>query len=394
MKNRFMIAIFLIVSINPLTMFVSPQPAKSLTPYMQEAKRFEIDVREKNVTIAVIGPISEEFAITIENNGGISNIRVMQINYTTEGGAFIWDNAWQQIYGSNSTGRPIIEEKPDYVEATFFALYRVHPVAVVTKMIISKNGIILINMNVTAVEDANRILRIGWGFWGFPFSLFGGRYAEVCREGTVIRVELPAEYNSAFTSFYDTSRSTSWMDFSTISEGLTMINIAPSLTTGYGIGDNRGNTDPPPSPTFHAYFAFTEWQKSGMRKGEVRTGRIAIYIHGPGGYEENKDMINLILNVGKAEDDAINMLASSNDPSAKNLAHQALLYARSAYEKIFAGDIAGAKSLLEESLNLIKEIKDAESTTIIMKNIMLILIPLVIVVAVLLSTYFLRKSRK
>jgi hypothetical protein len=377
--------------LTPSTFLISPQPSIN-RPLAQEARRFLVNVDETNVTIAVVDSISEKFAITINNNGGIHNIRISQMNFTNAGGWFIWFNAWQQLYGSNATSKPILEEKQDYVSATFFAQYQAYPLAIVTKVIVSKNGVILINTNLTAVEDASGIIQIGWGFWGFPFSLFGGRYAEVCREGTVINVDLPAEYNSAFTSFYDTSRSTSWMDFSTISEGLTMINIAPSLTTGFGIGDNRGNTDPPPSPTFHAYFAFTEWQKSGMKKGEARTGRIAIYIHEPGGYKENKEMIDLILNVGKAEDDAINMLNSSNDPSVKNLAHQALLYTRSAYEKIFAGDIAGAKSLLEESLNLIKEIKNAESTAIMMNNIMLMLIPLVIVV--LLSIYFLKKKRK
>ncbi|MEM2350867.1 MAG: hypothetical protein QXT26_00485 [Thermoproteota archaeon] len=383
-----MMIILLVISSNPLTMYAFPQPVGGLMPYIREARSFKVEVRETSVTISVIGPISEEFAVIIDNNGGVHSIRVAQINYTAEGGAFIWDNAWQQLYGSDSISKPIVEEKPNCVEITTFALYRIHPVKIVTKMTISKNGVIIVDMNATAVEDADKILRIGWGFWGFPVSLFGGRYAEVCREGTIVKVELPLEYNSAYTRFYDTNRMTYWMDFSTISEGITMINIAPSLTTAFGIGDNRGNTDPPPSPTFYAHFSFTEWQKSGMKKGEVRRGRMALYIHGPGGYEENKDMVNLILDVGRVEDAAINAISSSTNPSDRNLAQEALLYAHSAYEKIFEGDIEGARKLLEEASHLVRKTGGADSA----KPIVSILI-LIVVAACILAIYYLKRRR-
>lgn len=354
----------------------------------QEARKFLVNVSETNITIAVVDSISEKFAMTINNNGGIYNIRISQMNFTNAGGWFIWFDAWQQLYGSNATSKPVVEEKPDYVSATFFAQYQAYLLAIVTNIKVSKNGVILINTNLTAVEDASGIIQTGWGFWFFPFSLFGGRYAEVCREGTIVEVELPAEYNSALTTFYDTSRATSWMDFSTLADGITMINIAPSLFKGFGIGDNRNATST--DETFNAHFRLTDWGKGAMKKGDVKACRIALYIHGPGGYEENKDVIDLILNVGKAEDKAINAMTSSNDPLVKNFAYQALSYAHSAYEKIFIGDIDEAKSLLEEASNLIKEMEETGNAAIM--NIILILLPITTVV--LLAIYTLKKKRK
>ncbi|MEM2980345.1 MAG: hypothetical protein QW385_03110 [Thermoproteota archaeon] len=391
MSSRFAPSLILMILIStPSTFLISPQPAIN-RPFTQEARRFLVNAGETNVTIAVVDSISEKFAITINNNGGIYNIRISQMNFTNAGGWFIWFNAWQQLYGSNATSKPIVEEKQDYVSATFFAQYQAYPLAIVTNMIVSKNGVILINTNLTAVEDASGIIQIGWGFWFFPFSLFGGRYAEVCREGTVIRVELPAEYNSAFTSFYDTSRSTSWMDFSTISEGLTMINIAPSLFTGFAIGDNRNATST--DETFNAHFRLTGWGKGAMKKNEMRTARIALYIHEPGGYETNKDMIDLIVKIGETEDEAINAMTTYRSSSAKDFARQALLSARSAYEKIFAGNVFSAKSLLEEALDLIKRAEDAENSAVIVNNL-LWLIPLLIIVATIIIIYVRRKKRR
>jgi major membrane immunogen (membrane-anchored lipoprotein) len=181
------------------------------------------------------------------------------------------------------------------------------------------------------------------------------------------------------------------MDFSTISEGLTMINIAPSLTTGFGIGDNRNATST--DETFNAHFRLTGWGKGAMKKNETRTARIALYIHEPGGYEMNKDIIDLIVKIGETEDEAINTMATYRGPSAKDFARQALLSARSAYEEIFAGDVVGAKSLLEEASGLIKRAEDAENSAVMVNNLIW-LIPLLIVVATLVILYVRKKKRR
>jgi len=392
LKNKFAIStpIFLIIlMLNSLTGFTSPQAPKVLKPYVQEAKRFLVVVGETNVTITVISGTAEEFTIMINSNGGISSIRISQINFTGAGGWFIWEGDWQQVYGSNATAPPIVEEKPDYVAATFFGRYNVHPLDIVTKITVSKNGLILIDSNLTATEDASDINRVGWGLWEFPVSLFGGSYAEVCREGTVIKVNLPAEYDPSL-SLYDTSRMTYWMDFSTLGDGITMINIAPSLFKGFSIGDNRGANET--YTNYNAHFRLTEFAKGAMKKGDVKTLRIALYIHGLGGYEGNKDMIDLIVDLGKAEDSARNAIASYKDPSAKDLAHQAFLKARSAFDKIIVGDIDGARSLLSESSDLIRRAEDAENSGIMANRILQLAISTVIMAILIVILYARRKK--
>lgn len=386
-----MLVFLIILTLNPLIGFASPQLAKVLNPYVQEAKRLLVVAGETNVTITVISGTAEEFKITINSNGGISSIAISQINFTGAGGWFIWEGDWQQVYGSNATASPIVEEKPDYVTATFFGRYNVHVLDIVTKITVSKNGLILIDSNLTAVEDSSDINRVGWGFWEFPVSLFGGSYAEVFRENTVVRVNLPAEYDPNI-SLYDTSRMTYWMDFSTLGEGITMINIAPSLFKGFGIGDNRGSNET--YTNYNAHFRLTDFGKGAMKKGDSKTLRIALYIHGLGGYEGNKDMIDLIVELGKAEDSARNAIASYKDSSVKNLAREAYLKAHSAFDKIMVGDIEGARSLLSESLNIMKEAEEAENSGGMTSRILQLALPIIVVVILVIIILYVRRKKK
>jgi len=392
-NNEFTVSILfflaILISNNLLTGFAYLQPTKVSKQYLQEAKRFSVSVSETNVTIAIISGIKEEFSITIHNNGGIYSIRISLMNFTGAGGWFIWEKDWQQVYGSNATAKPIVEEKPDYVTAMFFGRYNVHALDIVTKITVSKNGLILVDSNLTAVEDASDIRGIGWGFWEFPASLFGGSYVEVLRENTVVKVNLPAKYNPNI-SIYDTSRMTYWMDFSTLSEGITMINIAPSLFKGFGIGDNRNATSI--DGTFNAHFRLTEFSKGAMKKGDSKTLRIALYIHGEGGYEGNKNMIDLIVELGRAEDFARNAMTSYKDYSAKNLAREAYLKAHSAFDKLMVGDIDGARSLLSESLNIMREAEAAENSASMMTRILQLALPITVVIVLVIILYFRRKK--
>ncbi|MEM1557230.1 MAG: hypothetical protein QXT26_03210 [Thermoproteota archaeon] len=398
MENRFAISIMLILLMTTILLSHPPiqvsysEPTGVLRPYEKDSKRFLVTVGETNVTIAVVSEITEEFKIIINSNGGISNIMISQINFTGAGGWFVWERDWQQVYGSNSTAPPIVEEKPEYVVATFFGRYNVHPLDIVTKITVSKNGLILIDSNLTAIDDATDINRIGWGLWEFPVSLFGGSYVDICREGTVIKAKLPAEYTPDVT-IYDTSRMTYWMDFSTLAEGITMINIAPSLFKGgFGIGDNRGANET--YTNYNAHFRLTEFAKGAMKKGDVKTVRIALYIHGPGGYEGNRDMIDLIVELGKAEDSARNMMASYKDPSAKEVAYQAFLKANSAFHKLIAEDVEEAKTLLRESLELMRRAEELENKGTMTIRTLQLAIPLVLIITIFIAVLLVHRRKK
>jgi len=199
---------------------------------------------------------------------------------------------------------------------------------------VSKAGIIFIDTNLTAVEDATGVTQIAWGFWGFPASLFGGSKAYVSVEGTGVQeVDLPAEHAEGVSSLYDNTQTAYWMDFSTPTEGVTVVNLASPFYVSYAIGDERewGGVE------FSVQFRHTDWGQ-----GEMKIAKIAIYIHGPGGYENSKDMIDLLSDLGKSEGSVSNAIVSYKDPTAKSLATQALAKVRSVYDKIAAGDTSGA----------------------------------------------------
>ncbi len=368
----------------------SVQGVTELSYIQQQAGEFLVDVGADEVNVAWLSATGvEEFGVTIQKNGGVSDIRIAQMTYAYQAGWFIWSDDWGQTGGSNATDEPEIQETADYVSLKFFSKYNVHPLSMVTDITVSKTGVILISSTLTADEDALAVTQIAWGLWGFPENVFGGSKAYLSVEGIGLQeVDLPAEHAAGVDSLFDNTATTYWMDFSKPAEGITVVNLAPPLYVSYSLGDERewGGVE------FSSQFRHTGWGEGAMTEGQEQVAKVALYIHGPGGYEDNLEMINLLVDLGKAEGGASHAMESYKDTGAKDLASQALTTATSAYDKVVAGDVAGAQEDLSQALGLLSQAENAEQMALIMHDVSM-LAPVAVVAVIFIILVLIRRRK-
>ncbi len=326
---------------------------------------------------------AEVFRLVILKTGGIREIIVSQISYAEDAGGWIVSNDSNQTWGSDPVGEPLIRDMGEYVTLTLFSKYRVHSLSFVTNITISKTGVILISSSMTAEEDEPALDITSWGFL-FPASIFAGSKAYVNLEGNVQAVNLPAQRQGTpeqnMTGLFAISeRPVYWMDFSKPSEGITLVNLDPSVFLHYSISDQRWGS-------YQGFLALYQHMNRGgpgfnaMRESEVKTSHVALYIHGAGGYESALSMINLLVDLGSAMSGARRGLESYNDAGARALALRAFDNAKSGFDKIVIGDVASASDDLDQASDLLKRAEDAERTGAIMRDLALATVPIIAIV--------------
>ena len=68
-----------------------------LTVKTQFLSRFEIVEKENEIEVAYLEAGIEKFRIVINKNGGISQVLISQIPYTSVAGCYVW-NSWGQTW--------------------------------------------------------------------------------------------------------------------------------------------------------------------------------------------------------------------------------------------------------------------------------------------------------
>jgi hypothetical protein len=326
----------------------------------------------------------EKFRLIIEKNGGISEIRMSQVAYASPAESFIWNNVNEgQSANSDATTEPIIENKGDYITLTCYGAYRNHSVSAVTNITVSKIGLIVIHSAIRAERSELTILRTGWVIH-FPTGLFAGEKAYVNMREGIREVNLPV-VNLSTGGLFGEVGVVNWIDFSKTTEGITLINMAPDTEIYYDVNIYDARVDG--YDFFTAEFEHTRWGMGSMPEGSTRVSKVALYLHGPGGYSENLALINLISGLASAETRSRKILKSYQNPQSKMLASQALDNVMAGLEKIFRGDIEDAEYELEQAKNLLKQADETEVLT-------QILLPLLIIVVVILVLLVMRKRKK
>jgi hypothetical protein len=348
----------------------------NITYAEQQTGGFSIDVGDEDVSIAWIESSGvESFKVVVQKNGGISEIIIALMTYSGTAGWFIWTEDWAQTTGSNATSDPTIQDMGDYVVLTCFGRYAVHPLAMITNITISKTGIIFISTTLKS-EETTAVETIAWGLWGFAENTWRGSKAYASVEGHPTQeVTLPTEHTQGTYALFSTN-DVLWMDFSKPLEGITVISLAPPFYERGEIVDERDY-----DPTFSCRFILAG--VGAMPKGEMRTAKVALYMHGPGGYEGALEMINLLVDLGKADSGAREGLESYKDSGTKDLASQALTKAKSAYDKILMGEMSGAQNDLNQALSLLRQAEEAVRTAALIRDLTYAAVPIIAVVALL-----------
>ncbi|MBO3800413.1 MAG: hypothetical protein FGF52_05105 [Candidatus Brockarchaeota archaeon] len=349
---------------------------------------FEIFEKENEVEVAYFEAGIEKFRVVINKNGGLSQVLISQIPYTSVAGCYVW-SVWEQTWFSRRLAPPIIENKGDYVEARFYGKYTNIEVYTETNYTISKTGLILISNTIEARADLPEIRNTLWMIY-FPVDIFQGEKAYVKFGKEIREITLPQEVASG--DFVVTTDVFYWVDFSRGVEGITFINMAPGSEIWYsaGVRDER-------QWGYHNVYGVRITHKAEgegeMIIGEKRFSKVALYVHGPGGYQANEEMINLISELASVQVECEKALKKySKDSEAWILASQAMATVNAGLNKLIIGDKDGAKTDLENANGLLQKAKTAGGEVV--PNLLLI-IALAAIVVVVIGLIFLRKrSRK
>ncbi|MGQ9479679.1 MAG: hypothetical protein ACUVQ0_06705 [Thermoproteota archaeon] len=354
----------------------------------QSEDKFEITQNEE-VVISYKEMGLEKFRITINNNGGISEIQIYGIPYVGISGIFVWD-LWQQTLNSDSLAPPEIEDRGDFVNVRFYGKYREAELYVRTFYNISKIGLILVTAIIEAGRDEPTIRQTAWMAY-FPVEIFMKEKARIKFESEIREIELPEETTRG--SFYGGSDVVYWVDFSKKTGGVTFINMAPGSDIWVETTVRDERQWGVESNVYCAFFAHTTYGNGAMAYGEKRTSKVTLYLHGAGAYEGNKEMIDLVSDLAKMSvecEEAVKEYGRESDAGSK--ADQALGIVKSGLEKLLRGDSNGAKGSLEEARNLIKEAKIAKETFQTILTVTAIVA--VVIILVLLAILIRRKARK
>ncbi len=103
-------------------------------------------------------------------------------------------------------------------------------------------------------------------------------------------------------------------------------------------------------------------------------------------------MINLLVDLGKAEGGASHAMERYKDAGARDLASQALATATSAYDKVAAGDVAGAQEDLGQALDLLSQAENAEQMALIMHDVSM-LAPVAVVAVIFIILVLIRRRK-
>lgn len=343
---------------------------------------FEIVERANEVEVAYFEMGIEKFRVVINKNGGLSQVLISQVPYTSVAGCYVW-NSWEQTWNSYRRAPPIIENKGDYVEARFYGKYTNAEIYIDTNYTISKTGLILISNAIEARADLPDIRNTLWMIY-FPVDIFQDEKAYVKLEKRMVEISLPRE--TASGDFVATNDILYWVDFSKGTEGITFINMAPGSDIWYsaGVRDER-------QWGYHNVYGVRITHKpegqGSMSIGDKRFSKVALYIHS-GGYQSNEEFLNLVSGLASAQVECEKALKKyRQDTEAWILASQAMEIVNSGLNKLIIGDEEGAKTALENANSIIQKMKTAGGEA--MPN--LIIITLTTVVIVIIGLIFLRK---
>ncbi|MEM2930039.1 MAG: hypothetical protein QW797_04190 [Thermoproteota archaeon] len=356
--------------------------------YAQQTGEFSISVGDQQVDVVLLDPEGREiFGVIVQKNGGISELRISQIPYATSLGFFVWNDDWGQSYGSDAIAEPVIENKGDYVTLTCYGMFRVHQLSIVTNITISKTGIILFSSRMVAERNEPTIMMIAWDSFP-PIELFAGEKVYIRAGGRVQEATLPVNFG---TNPIFSSSDVQWVDFSKPLEGVTLINMAPDLHSEGIVQDEREWN----GTTYSARYTIRAWGQSSMAEGEEANTKVAIYIHGSGGYEGNLEVIDLLLSFTDLEARIRSSTSFKND-RARELASQARVQMNTALVKLLTGDINGATDTLKQAESLIKQAEETEVGPIMMRDILVtgLIVILIAISIVVLKIFRKRKTGK
>ncbi|MEM2350869.1 MAG: hypothetical protein QXT26_00495 [Thermoproteota archaeon] len=345
---------------------------------------FEIIEKVNEIEVAYLEAGVEKFRIVINKNGGISQVSISRIPYTSVAGCYVW-NSWEQTWFSNPRASPIVENKGDYVEARFYSKYTNAEIYIETNYTISKTGLILISNVIEAKADLPDLRNTLWMIY-FPVDIFQGENAYVKLEKEKMQIALPRDI--ATGDFVATDEIFYWADFSRGVEGITFINMAPGSEIWYsaGVRDER-------QWGYHNVYGVRITHKpdgqGGMSIGEKRFSKVALYVHGAGGYQANEEILNLISRLASAQVECERALKKyKRDTEAWMLASQAMAAVDSGINRLIRGDMEGAKLDLENANSIIEKAKIAGGEAI--SNLLLIIASAVVVI-IIIGLTFLRK---
>lgn len=363
--------LFLIVQLYPL----------KVIPQIKEG--FEVVEGTNTLEVAYWEMGIEKFRIVINKNGGLSQVLISRIPYVSVAGMYVF-GFWEQTWNSDPVESPLISRSDNYVKIRFYGKYRGANIYVETNYTISKIGLITISSVMEAKEDELDVRVTGWSIY-FPVEIFGGGKAYVSTSKGIKEIVLPESLET--NSLFSTQETIYWVDFSKPTEGVTLINMAPGSKIWYeaGINDERqwGYHN-----VYSIVLAHTPHGGGAMPKGEKRFSKVALYIHGPGGYEENKRIIDLTVEIAGTYVECENYLAKYETGSkAWMLSSQAMGILNSSFEKLFGGDEDGAIAEFENAKTLLKQVREEVI-------IPLHLIALVIIIVIIIVIFVLRVRKK
>lgn len=355
-----------------------------------ESNKFEIIEEANEVEIAYFENGLENFRVVINKNGGIAQILISQIPYVEACGVRIAaDTVTVQTANSDAINPPEIVKSSDesYVEARFYGKYRNGEIYFNTSYIISKIGLILISSVAEAKRDELSVTQTTWST-RFPINIFKNEKVRVGLKNEIREYTLSEEVTSG--AIFNTQAPVYWIDFSRSMEGVTLINMAPQSDIWYEttISDQRqyGRGD-----VYEANFIHTASGQAAMPRGTKRLSKVALYLHGPGSYEGNKEVIDLISALAEVRVQCEKAMAKYQENSENwNLASQAMEKANSGIEKMIRGDMSGASTDLENAKSILSNIKEGGIGITLQIAGLVIILLVVIVLAVLMR----RRAKK
>ncbi|MEM2941156.1 MAG: hypothetical protein QW304_06375 [Thermoproteota archaeon] len=349
---------------------------------------FQVTEEDNEVEVAYLEAGLEKFKVIINKNGGIAEVQVSNIPYTSVAGTQVW-SLWEQTWNTDPMAPPVVVNKGDYVEARFYGKYRTAELYVKTNYTISKTGLILVSSIIEAKRDEPLIMQTAWMVY-FSTPIFANEKAYIKFEKEVTEVQLPASVTSG--SFYGGQDVVYWVDFSKPTAGIAFINMAPGSEDWYEttVRDERqyGYHD-----VYSVYFAHTAYGEGAMSMGDKRVSKVALYIHGQGGYEGNKEILDLISDIASTSVECEKALKNvGENTEAGRLASQAMENVNSGLEKLLKGDFEGSETDLGNAKKLLEEVKGIGG--VFEKSLPAIVGVIVIVVIIVVIVTRRRKAKK
>ncbi|MGQ9479673.1 MAG: hypothetical protein ACUVQ0_06670 [Thermoproteota archaeon] len=346
-----------------------------------QAGEFIVDVKDNTVEIAYVEMGFEKFRLIINKNGGLDQLIISQVPFTSVAGCYVF-GVWEQTWNTDPVRDPVIEKKDYCVEVRFYGMYRNIEVYTQTNYTISKTGLIFISNVMEASVDLPELRSTSWMIY-FPAEFFSNEKAYVrMGNGATEEVVLPPETTSG--NFLGTDEVVHWVDFSKRTDGVTVVNMAPGSDMYYSFlfRDERqwGYHN-----VYGVWFIHRPDGQSAMVRGEKRFSKIALYIHGSGGYSQYEETLKLIVDLASTRVECEKTLAKyERGSNAWQLAQQAITAVDNGLNEMIKGDFARAKAELENANSLRLKTKETggELFEILIPTVSIIVIILVVVILI------------